>query len=333
LALTSTALGQRKSLEVGDAAPGLQIDTWVKGDETAIETGKVYVVEFWATWCPPCRKSIPHLTKLQQEYGEKGLTIIGISNEKTDKVKPFVQQQGDKMDYTVAVDRRDATNRAWMKAANKKGIPTAFIVDQKGKIAFIGHPMDEQMDAIIAQCVGGRYDPILQKQAAPVIRAARNARKVKNWRMATRHYNEVVALDAAVFADIALEQFEMMLVDMDDVDGAYAYAAVLADTQFVDDPEAQQMLADQIATDPTIPPTKRDLDMALELAEAALQAQGRSNPQALAAVARIHYARQEIDQAIEYQKRAYFQASTKNKPDFKRVLQTYQRAQSRVQVQ
>ena len=60
-------------LQIGDAAPELKVEKWVKGDPvTTFEKGKVYVVEFWATWCPPCIKSIPHLTELQKQYKEKG---------------------------------------------------------------------------------------------------------------------------------------------------------------------------------------------------------------------------------------------------------------------
>src|SRR5262245_40700130 len=66
------------TLKVGDAAPALAIGDWVQGEPvTGFEKGKVYVVEFWATWCGPCRKSIPHLTKLQAENRE-AVTIIGI---------------------------------------------------------------------------------------------------------------------------------------------------------------------------------------------------------------------------------------------------------------
>ena len=65
LALTSVAVAQRKQLSVGDPAPGLDIDMWVKGEEVSIESGKVYVIDFWATWCVPCRRSIPHLSELQ----------------------------------------------------------------------------------------------------------------------------------------------------------------------------------------------------------------------------------------------------------------------------
>ena len=68
-----------KKLSVGDKAPPLSIEKWVKGDEvTGFEKGKVYVVEFWATWCGPCVASMPHLSALQKEYKDR-VTIIGVT--------------------------------------------------------------------------------------------------------------------------------------------------------------------------------------------------------------------------------------------------------------
>ncbi len=168
VALTSGAFGQRGKLSVGDPAPGLDIDTWIKGEETTIESGKVYVIEFWATWCPPCRKSIPHLTELQEQYGDAGLVIIGISDEEVGTVRPFVEKMGKRMDYIVATDRRKATNRAWFNRAGLKGIPAAFIVDRDGKLAFIGNPLDPQaqFDSVLSRVMRGRYNPELEKQAA-----------------------------------------------------------------------------------------------------------------------------------------------------------------------
>ncbi|MHC5003496.1 MAG: TlpA family protein disulfide reductase, partial [Planctomycetota bacterium] len=209
LALASAAWGQRGELKVGDKAPGLDIDQWVKGQETAIQPGQVYVVEFWATWCVPCRKSIPHLTELQRQHGDAGLTIIGVSYEEPGVVEPFVSRQGDNMAYTVAVDRRSSTKRAWMDAAGRDGIPVAFIVDRTGTVAFIGHPLDEQFDGILKKVVANRYNPKLEREAEPIIAAARSARKVRNWRMARTHYESVVDLDPRVFANVAIELFEM----------------------------------------------------------------------------------------------------------------------------
>src|SRR5678816_220472 len=65
------------TLWAGDAAPPIAIGKWVKGGPvTGFERGRIYVVEFWATWCVPCVKSMPHLAEVQAKYREKGLTVI-----------------------------------------------------------------------------------------------------------------------------------------------------------------------------------------------------------------------------------------------------------------
>ncbi|MCH8260319.1 MAG: redoxin domain-containing protein [Planctomycetes bacterium] len=335
VALTSGAFGQRGKLSVGDPAPGLDIDTWVKGEETTIESGKVYVIEFWATWCPPCRKSIPLLTALQEQYEDAGLVIIGISDEEVGTVRPFVEKMGKRMNYIVATDRRKATDRAWSKRAGLKGIPAVFIVDRDSKVAYIGNPLAADFDSVLSRVMRGRYNPELEKQAASVIQAARRARKVKNWRMAERHFNEVIDLDARVFAEIALEKFEMLLDDMGERDKAYRFAQQdLIGNLFSNDPGALRMLAVKIATDPKFAadPDRelQDMDVALEAAEASLRVAGRDDPESLATLAMVYYHLQDVQQAIELQTQAYFIASPRHKPRYKRVLGSYQQAVDRV---
>jgi thiol-disulfide isomerase/thioredoxin len=327
LGLTAGAWAQEKVLGVGDQAPGLDIELWTRGEETSIETGKVYVIDFWATWCGPCKESIPHLTELQKEYGSKGLSIIGISWEEPDLVKKFTTQWSGKMDYTVAVDRREGTKRAWFDAAKQDGIPCAYIIDRKGKIAFIGNPLpraNSGFDDVLKRVLSGRYDPRLEKQAQPGIKGAASARKAQNWRMANKYYDDVINLDSSVFATVALDKFEMQLLDMDDQMVAYEYAKTLIDEKFANDSGALQMLSDKIAIDSKIAADHRNLDVALEAAEAARRLEGDDNPEALAAVARVRYARGEVAQAIDLQKQAYFKAAPKAKPAFKRDLEIYQ---------
>jgi len=155
-----------QTLSVGDNAPAIEVSKWAKGDKIdRLEADRTYVVEFWATWCGPCRTSIPHLTELQKKYKDKGIQFLGVSVWEQDqsKVEPFVKDMGDKMNYTVALDNvpegekggKGKMAESWMTASGSNGIPTAFIVT-KGKVAWIGHPMS--MDEPLARVSSGNFD-------------------------------------------------------------------------------------------------------------------------------------------------------------------------------
>ncbi len=151
---------------LGDPAAPLAIREWVKGKPADVKDGKnVYVVEFWATWCPPCRESIPHLTDLQKKFKDKGVVFIGVSDETPDKVKPFVEKMADKMDYRVAIDDERKTSNGYMKAFGEGGIPHAFIVGKEGTVLWHGHPMD-RMEQALDQILSGQYDLTAMKKRA-----------------------------------------------------------------------------------------------------------------------------------------------------------------------
>jgi thiol-disulfide isomerase/thioredoxin len=149
------------TLKVGDAAPALKASKWLQGEAVkAFEPGKIYVVEFWATWCGPCIVMMPHLSELQAEYKDKGVTIIGFSakdpNNSEAKVTEFVKKRGSKLKYTFAyADDRD-TYDAWMRAAGRNGIPCSFVVDRSSKIAYIGHPM--YLDVVMPKVIDGTWN-------------------------------------------------------------------------------------------------------------------------------------------------------------------------------
>jgi thiol-disulfide isomerase/thioredoxin len=144
--------------QLGDDAAPLAVAEWVKGTPVDVKDGKaIYVVEFWATWCPPCRASIPHLSELQAKLKTKGVVMVGISDETADKVKPFVTEQGAKMDYRVALDQGRQTHKSYMGGFGVGGIPHAFIVNKQGKIVWHGHPM-VGLDKALEEILAGTYD-------------------------------------------------------------------------------------------------------------------------------------------------------------------------------
>lgn len=155
------ATPEAKTLKVGDPAPALNIAHWAKGEPIkGFEKDRAYVVEFWATWCGPCIQNIPHLTKLQKTYKDKGLTVIGVSSSDRrgiDDVRPFVERMGKKMGYTIAVDNAYATGAAYMSATGQNGIPVAYVVDKSGKLAWYGHPQNG-MDEVVEMVVEGNFD-------------------------------------------------------------------------------------------------------------------------------------------------------------------------------
>jgi thiol-disulfide isomerase/thioredoxin len=148
------------TLKVGDPAPALKASKWLQGQEVKeFQSGKVYVVEFWATWCGPCIVMMPHMAEMQADFRDKGVTFIGYSakdpNNSEEKVTEFVKKRGPKLKYTFAyADDRDSYN-AWMRAAGRGGIPCSFVVDKAGKIAYIGHPM--YLDVVLPKVVDGSW--------------------------------------------------------------------------------------------------------------------------------------------------------------------------------
>jgi peroxiredoxin len=122
----------RPALPPGDlagAAPAFTL-TDLDGKPVSLSDfrGKVVVLDFWATWCPPCRMEIPDFTDLQKEYGSQGVQIVGIALDEPDKVQAFARQNG--INYPVLLGSDEIS----MKYGGIEGIPTTFIIDKSGEI-------------------------------------------------------------------------------------------------------------------------------------------------------------------------------------------------------
>lgn len=92
--------------------------------------GKVVILDFWATWCPPCRKGIPDLVELKKKYGSKGVEIIGISVDQETKpdVVPFIKEYG--INYPIVY----GNTSVYQQYGGIRAIPTSFIIDKEGKV-------------------------------------------------------------------------------------------------------------------------------------------------------------------------------------------------------
>ena len=109
------------------------------GDKPVL-AGRPLLIEFWATWCPPCRASIDHLNDLDKKYHDRGLEIVGVTSEDKTVVARF--RARTPMHYAVALDADQTLATEFQVQA----IPQAWLLDKEGRVVWSGHPMelDEQ---------------------------------------------------------------------------------------------------------------------------------------------------------------------------------------------
>ncbi len=288
LFLAAAALPVRaQTLGIGDLAPKLEVKSFVKGDRVSeFEPGKNYVVEFWATWCPPCKTSIPHLTELQKKNPSVTFIGVSISEQDQEKVKPFVEEMGDKMAYRVAIDsvpdkekaNEGAMAKTWMTAAGQEGIPAAFIVNKEGKIAWVGHPME--MDKPLEKITAGTWDLTEareeQRKAVEMQAKATKAQAKLAAALKTGDPEKVVTVIDEILGDIP--SAEMMvgpmkltaLIKLDEQEKALEYAKKLSKTDLSKQSQGLNGLAWAIvAPDAGLKPSSKLIEFALGTARQA----------------------------------------------------------------
>lgn len=324
MVLTSAVQSQAK-LKVGDKAPSLKVAKWVKGTPVKqFEKGKVYVVEFWATWCGPCRTSIPHLTELAKKYKGK-VTFVGVSIWETQPgskdtaymktVASFVKDMGSKMAYNVAVDGVTGTMaKTWMEAAGENGIPSAFVIDKNGKVAWIGHPMAD-LDEVLAKVVAGKFNVAayakerekarseeekMQALFDPIVDLMEQGKDKE----ALDALNKVLAKNPNYESQLSMFKYNLML--RVDESSAFDFAKKLAEGQYKDNSMALNQLAWSIVDD-EMKLENPDYDVALSIAQRAAELSKFEDAFILDTLAYAHFKKGNIDEAIEYQEKAVAQ--------------------------
>jgi len=315
----------KKVLKAGDPAPALKATKWLQGKEIeTFEPGRVYVVEFWATWCGPCIVMMPHLSELQAEYKDKGVTIIGHSSKdprnSEAQVTAFVKKRGPKLGYTFAyADNRD-TNNAWMVAAGKNGIPCSFVVDKEGKIAYIGHPM--YLDVVLPRVVEGKWNDKSKREVDRI------EKEVNGLFTALRKTDREATLN--LFKDFETRnpalshipyfigpKMDMMLKTKKMNDARKMAEDVLARAIKQDDPTALRTVSSIMRSD-AAKGNKDLLALSLRAAQAMVKVAGEDDAMALFNLAEAYFATGDRAKAREYGKKAVEAADT---PARKRSLE------------
>ena len=323
-----------KQLAPGDKAPQLAVEKWLKGSGvTTFEDGKVYVVDFWATWCVPCIASVPRLTELQTEYKDKGVTIIGVSSvdkrgNSLEKTEKMVADKGEAMGYQIAWDKERMTSAAYMEASHQRGIPCSFVVDQKGRIAFIGHPM--VLPYVLHEVVGGTWDiqtgpqkagEVMQKVDSLMQKARRDpAAAAKSLEELDRDYPYLTKnLDAARY-EVAVGTGE----------GAKAAACARKYVDWLIAEKNSQMLNhfawSLVDPNPEHRAPFKNVDLAVEAATKAVEFTKEKNAAVMDTLARCWYVKGDRSKAIEWQKKALAaeDANAAMKLEFEKNLAEYQ---------
>ena len=137
--------GRKPAAEVGRAGPDFSLETAQGGVLRLSDLqGQPVLLNFWASWCPPCRIEMPELVAAYERYQSQGLVIVGVNLQEADgKVLEFARDFG--MTFPIVIDRDSEVADVWRLGGPVKGIPTSYFIDEAGVIrAFYYGPMTEE---------------------------------------------------------------------------------------------------------------------------------------------------------------------------------------------
>lgn len=332
VAISASAFAQ--TLSLGDAMPTIGDDAdWLQGSPvSAWEDGQIYVLDFWATWCGPCIRSIPHINELSKEHAADGVNVIGMAVWPREGMTPtaeFVEEKGDEMSYRIAEDVEGKLAERYMNATNSSGIPTIMIVDREGRYVWKGHPMDG-FDEALASVIDGTFDidaaikqQELSNKADGFLMTANQKAGAGDWSGAIDELKKVTEIDGYSQAGY----YAMVVVQVmaapergGQPEAAMEYARTLP-KRFADDSMIFPYLADFIATGP-LDDEVRDLDLALKMAKMGIKNAAEDEFFPYAALASVHHAAGDYDAAIKAQTKAIAMATEAGEADAVKELES-----------
>lgn len=151
LASTSPLAASRAGGQgVGEPLPTVRLEGFSQTTAKSFDdySGRAVMFEFFAYWCGPCARSVPHVNEIQERWGPKGLSVIGVTDESPSLTKPWIS--ANKATYAYAYDPGSELSRIFKVSS----IPRAVIVGADGTVLFNGHPAEVD-DALLAKAVEG----------------------------------------------------------------------------------------------------------------------------------------------------------------------------------
>jgi len=302
-------------LAPGAPAPLLTDIEMLKGEAPGEwQPGHVYVLDFWATWCAPCIDSIPHMSSIQRRFADQNVHVIGTAiwpRKGMTPTREFVTDYDELMQYSVAMDVGRRTGRDFMEAAGQYGIPFVMVVDGEGKIAWMGHPMDD-LEGVLKEVVDGDFDRVAYEarkkermdQADVLFKEFQAAVQVQDWTVLADITEQMVQLDPGMFGQFAFYHY-VALERMGLKEKAASYGRVAVETTLHDKLADLERIA-WLIVDPRTEQTaeERDLDLALMAAQRADVLTRHKHPSVLDTLARVHFLKGHLDEAVELQRRA-----------------------------
>lgn len=350
LTVTGESASADVTLRIGDPAPKLQCGAWLQGEPVKeFQAGTAYVVEFWSTWCGPCRESIPHLNDLHNKYKDKGLIFIGQDCLEDDPrhVAAFVKQMGDKMTYRIALDAKSSGQGkmwdTWMNASGQPGIPTMFLVSKDGRIAWIGAPWElDNKPKVIEQVLSGKYDfkkaamDFAKREAENKLVTPMRVKWVAAWEETSEKKWDKAMDDLTAAEGLATREeresqrlmFETLrvriLIGKNERSAAYKLAEKTADN-YKETPMLQSYVAMQIIAGKDM--DKAGLELAEKLINRADKAANGKDAFTLDTRARLLFLKGQKVEAIAEQAKAVALAERQDKQDYQDRLDSYKKGQ------
>jgi thiol-disulfide isomerase/thioredoxin len=339
IALLAAVSCAEAKLKIGDEAPALKVGEWIQGQPVeSFAKGTVYVVEFWATWCGPCRQTIPHLDELHEELKNKGIVFIGQDCWERDltKVKPFVKDMGEKMSYRVATDDTSKDEKGfmavnWMAAADQNGIPCAFVIGKDTKIAWIGHPA-ELTAVMLKQVAEGTFDTAKAAEMQAKAEADQMARQEigkklgaafgkKDWDAAKAVLDDAEKEHPELADQLIGIRFQVAQKKEDNAEVVKQAKRMLA-APIGENAQALNQMAWAIGGDMK-EPSAEALETAATAASKAVEKTKGEEPAVLDTLARIQFRQGKKEEAIKTQEQAVSKAKDKMKPLLEKTLSAY----------